>query len=84
MTPAAVESWGRFGPKLEQLLRQLEARWGWKNNADGGQRAATSRRWRAELGIAQVRAMHVTCMRAVRGSVVTTAGPLGAAGARLG
>ena len=67
VTPAAIESWGRLGPAFEGLLRQLEARWAWVKNADAPAAAATGRRWRAELGIAQVRALHVTCMAAVRG-----------------
>lgn len=74
VTPAAVESWGRFGPDFEKLLRQLSARWANLKQADASGQAATSRRWKAELGIAQVRALHVTCMRAVRGVAATTAG----------
>ena len=75
VTPAAVESWGRLGPEFEKLLRQLSARWANLKQADASGQAATSRRWKAELGVAQVRALHVTCMRAVRGVAATTAGP---------
>ena len=64
VTPAAVESWGRLGPGFERLLRQLEARWAGLRRADGSAAASTGRRWRAELGIAQARALHVTLSRA--------------------
>ena len=74
VTPAAVESWGRLGPEFEKLLRQLNARWGNLKQADASACAATSRRWKAELGVAQVRAMHVTCMRAARGVTTTPHG----------
>ena len=74
VTPTVVESWGRFGPEFEKLLRHLRARWSNLKQADASGQAATSRRWKAELGIAQVRALHVTCMRAVRGVAATTAG----------
>jgi hypothetical protein len=68
VTPAAVESWGRLGPGFDRLLRQLEARWASLKRADASAAAATSRRWRAELGIAQTRALHVTLSRANRAS----------------
>ena len=68
VTPAAMESWGRLGPGFDRLLRQLEARWAGLRRADASAAAATSRRWRAELGIAQTRALHVTLSRANRTS----------------
>ena len=68
VTPAAMESWGRLGPGFDRLLRQLEARWAGLRRADASAAAATSRRWRAELGIAQTQALHVTLSRANRTS----------------
>ena len=68
VTPAAVESWGRLGLGFDRLLRQMEARWASLRQADASAAAATSRRWRAELGIAQTRALHVTLSRANRAS----------------
>ena len=65
VTPAAVESWGRFGREFDYLLRLLEARWAWVRRAGASMADATGRGWRAELGVAQVRALLVTCMRAV-------------------
>ncbi len=73
VTPAAMESFGRLGPSFGSLLRQLEARWAWLKQADASAAAATGRRWRAELGVAQVRALHVTCMQAVRGCSIAAA-----------
>ena len=66
VTPAAVVSWGHFGPGFERLLRLLEARWACLRRANASAAAATGRRWRAELGIAQTRALHVTLSRANR------------------
>ena len=66
VTPAAMESWGRLGPGFEMLLRQLNARWGDLKQAEASACAATMRRWKAELGIAQVRALHVKCSQASR------------------
>ena len=66
VTPAAMESWGRLGLEFERLSRQLLARWANLIQAGASSLAATGRRWRAELGVAQVRALHVTCMRAVQ------------------
>ena len=66
--PAAMESWGRLGPRFDRLLRQLEARWAALKRADASAAAATGRRWRAELGVAQARALHVTFARADRSS----------------
>ena len=68
VTPAAMESWGRLGPRFDRLLRQLEARWAALKRADASAAAATGRRWRAELGVAQARALHVTFARADRSS----------------
>ena len=68
VTLAAMESWGRLGPGFERLLRQLEARWAGLRHADASAAAATGRRWRAELGVAQARALHVTLSRANRTS----------------
>ena len=68
VTPAAVESWGRLGPGFDRLLGQLEARWACLRQADASAAAATSRQWRAELGIAQTRALHVGLSRANRPS----------------
>ena len=76
VTPAAVESWGRLGPEFEKLLRQLSARWANLKQADASGQAATSRRWKAELGIAQVSALHVTCRRSEH-AVAATAAELG-------
>ena len=67
-TPAAIESWGRLGPGFERLLRQLEARWAGLRHADASAAAATGRRWTAELGVAQARALQVTLSRANRTS----------------
>ena len=67
VTPAALESFGRLGSSFDRLLRQLEARWAWVRHAKASAAAATGRRWRAELGVAQVRALHVTSMNAVQG-----------------
>lgn len=70
VTPAAVESWGRLGVAFEGLLKQLCARWAAVWSASAAASAATGRRWRAELGIAQIRALHVTCCRATGTSFV--------------
>ena len=67
VTPAAIESWGRLGPSFESLLAQLQTRWARTKQADASATAATGRRWYAEIGVAQVRALHVTCVQAVRG-----------------
>ena len=61
--PAACESRGRLGPSFDELLRQLEAE---VRQADASTGAAVGRRWRAELGIALVRAQHVAFAQAVR------------------
>ena len=64
--PAAMEAFGRLGRGFERLLRVLEARWGWFHQATPAEAAATGRRWRAELGVAQARALHVSFARAAR------------------
>ena len=66
VTPAACESWGCLRPAFDELLRQLEARWAEVRQADASTRAAVGRRWRAELGIAVVRAQHVAFAQSVR------------------
>ena len=68
VTPAAVESWGHLGPGFDRLLRQLEARWAGLRRADVSAAASTGRGWKAELGIAQACALHVTLSRANRTS----------------
>ena len=78
VTPAAVESWGRLGPGFDRLLRQLEARWAGLRRADASAAASTGRRWRAELGIAQARALHVTMSRANRTSGESEGAAVGA------
>ena len=66
VTLAACESWARLRPAFDELLRQLEARWAEVRQADASIRVAVGRRWRAELGLAVVRAQHVAFAQSVR------------------
>lgn len=64
VTPAAVETWGRFGQGLEELLSQLAQRWAIRHSGDQQTAAATRRRWNAEIGVALARAQSVIFRRA--------------------
>ena len=64
VTPAAVESWGRFGQLFERLLSQLTARWAYVHGAQQRTAQTTRRRWSAELGVALVRAQCLVFRRA--------------------
>ena len=64
VTPAAMQSWDRLGLGCDRPLRQLEARWAGLRRAGASSAVGTSRRWRAKLCIAQLRALHVTLSRA--------------------
>lgn len=68
VTAAAIESWGRLSPSFEWLLGCLEARAGAECSLSGGAAIAMGRRWRQEIGIAQVRALHLSLTRATRQS----------------
>ena len=68
VTAAAIESWGRLSPGFEWLLGCLEARAGAASELRGGSTAALGRRWRQEIGITQVRALHLSLTRGAGGS----------------
>ena len=64
VTPFAVETWGRMGAGAETLLSKLSAHWAWRTRARAGAAAAKERQWRAELGVALVRAQAATLLEA--------------------
>ena len=66
VTTAAIESWGLMGAGFEQLLGRLEAAWAARHYAGPAEAARTARRWREELGIAQVRCLHRSVEQAQR------------------
>ena len=64
VTPAAAESWGRFGVLFERLLSQLSATCAYLHGAQQRTAQTTRRRWSAELGVALVRAQSLVFRRA--------------------
>ena len=66
VSTAAIESWGLMGNGFEQLLGRLEAAWAARHYAGPAEAARTARRWREELGIAQVRCIHRSVEQAQR------------------
>ena len=70
VTTAAIESWGLMGVGFERLLGRLEAAWAARHYAGPTEAARTARRWREELGIAQVRCLHRSVEQAQRGGSV--------------
>ena len=69
VTTAAIESWGRMAPGFEMLLGRLEALWAARHFAGPAETAAVARRWRQEIGIAQVKCLSRSIDMAQRGSV---------------
>ena len=49
-----------MGTGFEQMLGTLEALWAAKRYAKPAESAIVARRWREEIGIAQVRCLHRT------------------------
>ena len=60
----AVELWGRHGVQAEELLSALAAAWAERHGCNAAKTATTLRRWRAEIGIAVVRAIAATAAMA--------------------
>lgn len=59
VTSASIESWGRFGHGFDWLLACLEARKAAMDHLPAHAAACVGRRWREEIGIAQVRSFHL-------------------------
>ena len=70
VTTAAVERWGYFGEGLEWLLDSLVARKAAVSRLSVAGAVAIGRRWRQELGAAQVRAFHATLVQATKAAKV--------------
>ena len=66
VTTAAIESWGFMGEGFTRLLGRLEAAWAARHFMGPAEAARTARRWREEVGIAQVRCFHRSVEQAQR------------------
>jgi hypothetical protein len=69
VTPAALESWGWLSDGLEWVLGCLQARRAALHGLSGQAASTLGRRWRQELGIAQVRAFHAVLVEASRQAI---------------
>ena len=67
VTTAALETWGHMAEGFQQVLGTLEALWAERTCANPDGTARIARRWREEIGMAQVRSFHRTVELATRG-----------------